>query len=327
MTILLTSDEVRSQSKAVWKQFGESLWIPNANKNAKLKHFNLNELQHSGIGKTAVLCAMGSSLEDNIESLKKNRHKVDVIACDKAFGPLLDHGIKSDYVVVADAGIPYRWIEKYIPQTEGVKLFATPYANPEWTHNWRGPIYFYVNQDAIESERTFMPIMGAGTRVIPASSNVSNAMVVLFTNCEGKKNENWGGYERYLLLGYDYSWPKNGNYYAWNNPLPKRYYMNHRTLMDIRGNVCFTSENLLFSTKWLISYVTTFNLPVINIGLKGLLDIPLKMSAEESFSHINSDPKFVDLVRQSFHAWKDSFQAYKQSEQNFFSIKEALLWQ
>ena len=326
MSILLTSDEVRTQSMSVWKQFGENLWIPNSKKNATLPREDINKLQHSGIGKFAVLVAMGSSVEDNIQVLKENRHKIDIIACDKAFGPLLDHGVKADYVVVADAGIPYRFIEKYIKDTKDVSLLATPYANTEWTTNWLGKRYFYVNQDAIESERIFAPIMADRYRIIPASSNVSNAMSVLWTNCENKKNENWGGYESYYLIGYDYSWPVNGNYYAWDNPIPKRHYMNHRTILDMTGSPVFTSENLLFSCKWMISYVTTFQLPIINCSGKGILDIPLKLKLSDALKRVRNEKKYMDIVRQSFYAWKDSFQAYKQTEKNFFSFKEDLLY-
>lgn len=327
MGILLSSEEIRAQSRQVWGQFGESLWIPNAKKNALLKSRDLNELQHSGVGKTAVLCAMGASLEDNVETIKKHRDKVDVICCDKAFGPLYDHGIKADYVVVADAGIPFRYIKDHIQYTDGVKLLATPYANTEWTHAWKGPLYFYVNMDAIESERVFSAIIGKDTRIIPASSNVSNAMVVLWTNCEKKKNENWGGYEEYYLVGYDYSWLAKGNYYAWNNPTPKRYYMNHRTLIDMAKNMVFTSENLLFSCKWLISYISTFDLPVVNCSMRGLLDIQKKARLDIALGELAGNEKHQALIKDAFHSWKSAFENYKRSENSFFSLKEALLWQ
>lgn len=327
MSNLIKSDEVRAQSKAVWRQFGESLWIPNAEKNAKLNSIDIRSLEHSGIGKFAVLVAMGSSLEENIDDIKKYRDRIDVICCDKAFGPLLDHGVKADFVVVADAGIPYRHIENYIKDTEGVTLLATPYANTEWTHNWKGPIGFYLNQDAIESEQIFAKIFNREMRIIPASSNVSNAMCVLWTNCGNKKNENWGGYEAYFLVGYDYCWPAKGNYYAWSNPIPKRHYMNHRTMVDMRDNVVFTSENLIFSCKWLISYVTTFDLPVYNAGLRGLLEIPLKAHLGTVLAKIQPDKKKANMVKDAYAAWRESFRSYKQAEKNFFTFKEGLLWQ
>lgn len=327
MGILLTSDDVRRQSEQVWAQFGERLWIPNSEENCKIPRGNTQKLEHTGVGKVAVMCAMGSSLERHIGAIKKYRDRVDVICCDKAFVPLLEHGVKADYVVVADAGIPFHHIEKRRRDTKDVVLLSTPYASPVWVRMWEGPRYFYVNKDAIESEKIFKKYFHTDIRVIPASSNVSNAMLVFWTDCEGRRNENWGGYEKYLLVGYDYSWPVFGNYYAWNDVKPKRYYMNHRTFIDLQDTVVFTSENLLFSAKWLYSYVTTFQLPVYNCCEQGILDIPLKSNLEKELSRISPNRKARDAVRSSFDTYKNSFHNYKKQERNFYDLKEALLWQ
>lgn len=326
MSKMLTGDDVRAQSRGVWGQFGESVWIPNATQNAKLNRFDARKLEHVGIGKYAVLVAMGSSLEDNIDTLKEYRDRVDVICCDKAFGPLLDHGVKADYVFVADASIPFRFIEPWIRKTEGVTLLATPYANPLWTKTWLGPITFYVNQDSIESEQVFLKIMGNDVRTIPAGSNVSNTEVVFWTDCNVNRNANWGGYEKYFLVGFDYSWPSKGNYYAWDNPVPKRYYMNHRTVIDMAGNVGYTSENLVFSAKWLYSYVTAYNLPVVNCSGKGILDIPQCGSLKSFLSRIPADARARDVVRGAFDTFRDTFMAYRRAEENFNLSRRELLW-
>jgi hypothetical protein len=292
-----------------------------------LEHFNSAELEHIGIGKCAVLVAMGASLEKKIDTIRKYRDRVDIICCDKAFMPLLEHGVKADMVIVADAGIPFEYMEKSWRETKGVKLVCTPYANPVWTKMWQGPKYFYINQDAIESETIFLNIFGKGTRVIPAGSNVSNAIVSFLTDCGGTKNNNWGGYEKYYLIGYDYSWQANGNYYAWNNPIPKRHYMTHRTMLDFMGNPVFTSENLLFSAKWLISYITTFELPIINCSGEGLLDIPLKSDLENELKRINPNKWLPDSIRNAYQAWKESHLAAKRCEHNFNSLREVLTCQ
>lgn len=325
MAVLLSADDIRKQSQAVWKQFGESLWIPNAKKNALLNRGDIRQFEHSGVGKFAVLACMGSSLERNIDTIREHRKKVDVICCDKAFGPLLEHGVKADVVVIADAGIPFKYIEKWADKTDGVKLFATPYANPEWTHAWKGPIHFYVNQDAIESEKVFLPIMG-DIRQIPASSNVSNSMVVLWTDCNGKRNENWGGYERYYLVGYDYSWPAQGNYYAWLHPLPKANYMKHRTLVDLSGKCVFSSENLIFSAKWLVSYVTSFDLPVVNCARGGLLEIPYQADLKKELERIQGNEKITRSVKEAFESWRETYRAFKKCELNFNRAREEMLW-
>lgn len=322
--ILLSADDVRNQSLQVWGQFGESLWIPNAKENAKLERYNLNDLEHFGIGKCVVLVAMGPSLENHIDAIKKYRDRIDLICCDKAFGPLLDHGVKADYCVVADAGIPYKFLEPYWRETKDVTLFATPYANPLWTKTWQGKRYFYLNQDAIGSEHIFKKIMGNDERMIPASSNVSNAMFVLLTDCNEKKNHNWSGYHRFFLVGYDYSWPHKGNYYAWGNPKPKRYYMTHRTLPDVTGQVVHTSENLLFSAKWLSSYITTFQLPVLNCSGQGILDLGRIYQLSEELPKINSDQWITNVIKDSFKGWKDSVISSNTSKNNYMNFREVL---
>ena len=316
MGALLGYEDVKRQSQAVWGQFGESKWIPYSNINIKLPNRrDPNELIGCGIGKFAVLAAMGASLEEHIPILKKHREKFDLITCDKGFGTLLENGITPDFVQLCDCNIPYKWLEPYVEQTKDVRLLATTYANVEWTTRWKGPIYFYANKDALRSEERFKPILGQPNvrslgfpqgmlplkteqaLTIPAGSNVSNAMLIFMLGLDEINKHSFSGYEHFFLTGYDYSWRpdgdevkvKKGNYYAFANPKPKRFYMNHRTMMDFNGDVCYTSENLLFSAKWMYSYVTAFNLPVTNCSGRGILEIPLRGNLEEKLSRINPD--------------------------------------
>lgn len=322
---LLSAEEIRFQSLSVWKSRGKT-WVENALENAKLERKDARELEHSGIGKFMLLVGFGPSLENKIETIKAYRDRVDIICCDKAFGPLLEKGIKADFVFTADADIPFKWIEPHIKKTEGVGLLCTPYANPVWTKCWRGPKYFYVNQDAIGTEETFLKIMGNQVRVIPASSNVSNAMLVFWMDCSEKRNSNWGGYEKYFLVGYDYSWPAKGNYYAWEYPVPKAHYMNHRTMLDRWRNIVFSSENLVFSCKWLTTYIETFRLPVVNCSGQGLLEINRIGELKQELEKINSDHRSGEFVKDSFRVWKNSYKAYQESEDHFHRMKEELVY-
>ncbi len=321
---LITHEETLQQSKSVFAQFGESKWIPFAKENAQLPRNNATDLKNTGIGKFLLLVAMGESLEKNIDVLKKYRDRVDVICCDKAFAPMVRAGIKPDYVMICDANILYKHMEGHEADTEGVKLIATPYANVEWTRAWRGPRYFYVNKDAIQSEKIFLPIMGLDSRTIPASSNVSNAMLTFMVGADEKQNVNFAGYERYLLLGYDYSWRAAGNYYAWANPWPKASYMTHRTMLDINGDQVRTSENLFFSVRWLVSYIQNFRLPVVNCGGRGLLEIDFKNTLEKELSQINADPKRIDTVRQLFKMAQDANKSFTAAKAMFDKAREEL---
>lgn len=332
MSKLLNYSDVKRQSEAVFKQFGESRWIPYANTNAALERQDMGKLKNSGIGKILVLAAMGESTEDAIPVLQKYRDRFDILVNDKSFGYMIERGITPDYVMLCDANIPFRWIEKYTAKTKGVKLIATPYANIEWTKAWEGERYFYVAEDAIRSERTFLKIMGNDTRVIPAASNVSNAMVVFMVGANNQANINWAGYDKYLLVGYDYSWRpstagdgiKTGKYYAFEDPKPKRFYMNHRTILDINNDWVHTSENLLFSAKWLISYLSTFKPPIVNCSGRGILDVPWRDTLEHQLSMIDSSHATVGSVRRQFNMLALAHKVMEEAKLNFELSREAI---
>lgn len=353
MSILLDYIDVKKQSQAVWNQFGESKWIPYSQINSALPNRrDPDELKECGIGKFAVLAAMGASLEGHIEAIKKYRDRFDLITCDKGFGTLLDHGIKADYVQLCDCNIQYKWLEPYINETKGVKLLATTYANVEWTTRWKGPIYFYANKDALQSEKRFLPVMGqpdtaklgldtdeiplrsAGVRVIPAGSNVSNAMLIFMIGCDEENQFSFSGYEKFFLTGYDYSWRPSGpnikcptgNYYAFADPVPKRYYMSHRTILDINGDPAITSENLLFSAKWLYSYITAYNLPVVNCSERGLLDIPSKAPLEQCLARIRSNPQLRARVRRDLGVCRNASATFTAAQENLEESRRSL-WQ
>lgn len=323
----LTYKDTKAQSKAVYAQFGEGLWKKNVEENAKIPANDAAELRNIGIGKTVVLVAAGPSLERDIETLKKYRSRVDIACCDKAFGILLDHGIKADYVSIADAGIPFRWIEKYIDQTEGVSLFAGCYCNPEWARAWKGKKYFYCNEDSIDTQKIFKPMIdknGFDCRIIPAGSNVSNAMLCFINGSNNAGIQNYMGYDRVLLVGYDFSWSDEGNYYAFNNPIPKRYYMHHRTLLDYKGNMANTSDNLLFSAKWLHQYITAFGINAVNCSEAGLLDIPQRGPLEPELLKTPADKAQIEFVQNKFKELASANQKMQEAKAEFLMAQEAL---
>jgi hypothetical protein len=325
---MLNHSDVLKQSRAVYKQFGESVWIPNCKKNAVLPNRkDANDLRNVGLGKVLVCVAMGASLEEQIETIKENRSKFDIIACDKAFGVLLDHGITSDFVLLADANIPFKWLAPYVESTEGVKLIATAYANPEWTAVWKGPKYFYLNTDSIDSQKIFAPIIGEDTRVVPAGSNVSNALLTFMTGCIGDYEDNFANYEAYILIGYDYSWFPSGNYYAFSNPVPKSLYMAHMNMLDIQGNSVRTSENLVFSAKWLWMYAQRYrHLNIVNCSGRGLLDIPRRGDFAKTVARINNSKENVQAIVSNFHKARASYEQSQKDAREFMQSKGAL-WQ
>lgn len=320
----LSYTDVKQQSLQVYGQFGEKKWIPFARDNARLPHRETNELRNSGIGRTLVCAAMGESLEEQIPTLLKYRDRFDLVTNDKTFGYLVERGITPDYVLICDCNVVFdKWLARHVEKTEGVKLIANCYANTDWTKAWKGPVYFFINKDSIASERKFLPIMGENTRVIPASSNVSNAMVVFFVGADGV-TQNWAGYERYLLAGFDYSWRPEGKYYAFEDVRPKRFYMTHRTMLDINNDIVRSSENLVFSAKWLAQYVQTFNLPVVNCSERGLLQIRFRNTLEKELAAINPDRRRSRAVRDAFAAVTSANQTFVAAKELFHKQREEL---
>lgn len=321
----LTYSDTKKQSLQVFGQFGESVWKPNAQVNVGLPNKSSWELQNIGVGKYLVICATGESLEDHVDTIKKHRDDIDVMACDKSFALLMEQGIKPDYCFICDANIPFRYVEKWIDKSDGVKLIATPYANTEWTKAWKGERYYFVNKDSIETEKVFLPIIGKDTRVIPASTNVSNAMVVYMTGYDEVSRSNFSGYEKLFLVGYDYSWRPNGKYYAYMDPIPKRHYMNHLMLLDINRDYVFTSQNLLFSAKWLYDYCHFHNPNVFNCSGRGILDIRKLGNLKEELNIVKDIKSKTEAVRNAYSLLQSATFNYKQT-QNHFEKARRQLW-
>ena len=274
---MLSPNEVLAQSKAAFGQW-EQKWRDHAKENGEFYHKYLKnshkDLLYNEAGKTFLCIAYAPSFEDNIDVLVEHKdNPAIVMGCvDKCLGDLLRHEIKPKYVFLADAGISYeQWCEPYLDQIEGIYLISNITANPKWAKGWHengGQVYFYVNKDNIQSEEIFSQIANY-KEVIPASSNVGNSVLVFSTQLLGAVE--------YLLVGYDYCFGKEDNYYAFNDS-DKRYWMSHTIAVDGIGRIVNTSQNLLFSAKWLTDfykgYLMIKGFQAWNCSGKGILSFP-----------------------------------------------------
>jgi hypothetical protein len=244
-----------------------------AKQNSKFKMKDLSDFCDYGVGKAIVCVANGYTFEQEIETLKKYRHNVDILACDKTLGSLIDNDIYPDFLLLCDANVSY---EKYCaPWADKLKdtiIFSNVCANPEWVNKavWKD-IYFFVNKDILQSEKEFKELSGCNN-VIAAATNVSNAQVVFLTQSDETGSRNFFGYDKIILIGFDYCWLPN-KYYAFENESPKNNYMRHEYTVNNNGSFCYTSSNLLFSSRWLSKYVRSYKLPVVNCSAESILDI------------------------------------------------------
>lgn len=248
----MDKNEVMRQSQAAYDQWG-NMWRYNSNIARTVPKVPMSMLKNQGTGKQLVVVSMGGSFEKQIEVLKKYQDKVDILAVDKAFVPLMDHGIRPDFVLVADAQCSFPcYCEPYLNKTNDIILLSNVNANPDWGKNWKGLVSYYVNRDNIQSEIEFSKISGVEDQ-IHAGSNVSNAALIYANTVLN--------YDKYILLGFDYCWEVGGKFYSFaqgNEKIGnKSVALNNLRVLDRQLNMVNCSDNLWFSARWLDMFIQT----------------------------------------------------------------------
>jgi hypothetical protein len=282
----MNKDEIQKQSEAAYGQWCVQ-WREQAKTHSRFDMKSLEDFRNTGVGKVVVSAANGASLERDMQTIKDNRDNVDILACDKSLGHFINNGIKPDFVILCDANVSYeKFMEPYKDELKDTILFSNVCANPKWTNEpdkWKD-IYFFVNEDVLKSELEFSEISGC-KNFIPAGTNVSNAMLVFLTQSNNNGKDNFFGYDKILCTGYDYSWESQGNYYAFEPDCPKHNYMRHLYLINHEGNVAYTSNNLMFSARWLEKYCNTFKLPIVQCSKSSILALKYNGKMEQQIKY------------------------------------------
>ena len=259
----LKESDIRKQSLNCYNQ-----WAPQWREQAKVhgdrfEMHDLRELHNTGVGKAALCIANGYSFEEKLDVIKKNQDNVDVVACDKTIGNCLDNGIIPKYAILCDANVSYeKYLEPWKDKLQDTILIANVCAATKWATlgNWKKK-YFFINKDVLQSEEEFSRISGCKNKVV-AGTNVSNAMIIMLTQCDDKGKRNVFGYDKILMIGFDYSW-KN-HYYAFDHDGGgKINYMKTVYGKNLRGEMIYSSSNLIFSAKWLDQYFKVFKINAI----------------------------------------------------------------
>jgi hypothetical protein len=259
----MDANHILMQSQAAYKQWCVQ-WREHAVEHSSYDMKPMRDFENLGVGRAVLCVANGYSFEESIDTIKKYQHNVDILACDKTFGHLVSHGIKPKYLMVCDANVNYeKFLEPYLEHTSDTILFANACSNPKWSKaNWKDK-YFFVNKDILKSELEFSRLSGC-KNFIAAGTNVSNAMVVLLTQSDNNGRKNFFGYDKILLIGYDYCWRHGKKYYAFDEEENiKSNYMCHSYINIHSGAFGYTSGNLAFSAEWLAEYAKAFQLPLI----------------------------------------------------------------
>ena len=271
MQAQMSEAEIKHQSLSCYGQ-----WCVQWRENAKF-HGNrftmhsLEELRNTGIGKAALCVANGYSFEENIETIKKHQNNVDIIACDKTIKHCIENDIKVKYCVVCDANVSYeKYLEPIKDKLEDTILIINVCAQTNWATfgNWK-KVYFFVNQDVLKSEKEFSSLSGC-QNIVVAATNVSSQMVVILTQSDNKQIRNIFGYDKYLLIGFDYSWADK--YYSFEHDGGgKINYMKNIYLKDLSGQLVCTSTNLMFSARWFDHYLKAFKLPIYQCSTRSIV--------------------------------------------------------
>lgn len=268
----MDTQSIIRQSKTAYQQWCVQ-WRAHAKEHAKYPMKSFDEFSGIGIGKAVVCVANGYSFEENIELLKKHQKNVDIMACDKTLGHLLNHGITPKYVLVCDANVSYeKYMKPWEDQLQNTILIQNVCGNPKWTHNgnWLDR-FFFVNMDVMNYEKEFSELSGC-KNLITAGTNVSNMMVVALTQSDNVKRQNLFGYDKIILLGFDYSWKFGGKYYAFDQDGGGKFaYMKHIYGLSASGKLIYTSNNLNASGQWLATYIDAFRLPIVQCSRDSLM--------------------------------------------------------
>lgn len=294
-----SESEVKQQSISCYTQWCVQ-WREHAKYHGtRFTMHSFEDLENSGVGKAALCIANGYSFEENIETIKKYQANVDIIACDKTIKHCIDNGIKVKYCVVCDANVSYeKYLEPIKDKLEDTILITNVCANPKWSvnGNWK-KVYFFVNQDVLQSEKEFSALSGCNNIVI-AATNVSSQMVVLLTQSDNNFIRNVFGYDKYLLIGFDYSWSEN--YYAFDPAGGgKHNYMRNIYLKSFAGDLVYTSTNLMFSARWFDNYLKTFKLPVFQCSKRSIISGATAirdLEKEMQYSYRPEDSHFIQKL-------------------------------
>lgn len=299
----MNEDMIRKQSETAYKQWAVQ-WREHAKLHSKYAMKPMSDFENIGIGKAIVLAANGYSLEQEMETLKEHQGNVDILACDKSLGHLIRNGVKPTYLLVADANVDYeKYLKPYEDQLDETILFMNVCGNPKWSENgnWKDR-YFFVCKDVIQSEKEFSALSGC-PNILVAGTNVSNSMMVLLTQCDNEVGRrNFFGYDKLLLVGFDYCWNPEHKYYAYNvDGNGKSQYMRHHYVKNGAGEHVYTSQNLAFSAMWGAKYVDSFKIPVVQCSKQSIFMTPwrgvLKDQMRYGYKREDSD-KVRSLTRE-----------------------------
>ncbi|MEM9914646.1 MAG: 6-hydroxymethylpterin diphosphokinase MptE-like protein [Planctomycetota bacterium] len=224
-----------------------------------------NELHHAAKGYPAVCVGAGPSLVKNVHLLQdpELRNNVVVIAVQTALKPLLDRGVRPDFVTALDySPICARFYEG-LPDLPDVTLVAEPKANPAILDAFPGPVR--VCRDAFNDQLLGDPATGGlGREIVPIRGGATVAHLSFYL-------AQHLGCDPILFIGQDLGF-SDGLYYApgtavhqvWDcelNPFNTIEMMEWQRIVRMRGHLRRFDDvhgRPIFSDEQMLTYLKQF---------------------------------------------------------------------
>jgi len=220
----------------------------------------VNELHQAAAGFPAVLVSAGPSLVKNVDLLRDPavRNNVVVIAVQTALRPLLDRGIRPDFVTALDYSSICKQFYEGLPDLPDVTLVVEPKANSAILESYPGPIRVcnaeWNNRLLGEHARPIMPLKAGAT--------VAHLSLYLAWHL---------GCDPVMLTGQDLGF-SDGLYYApgtavhkvWSaelNPFNTIEMMEWQRIVRMKGHLCRHEDihgNPIFSDEQMVTYLKQF---------------------------------------------------------------------
>lgn len=232
----------------------------------------INELHHAAKGYPAVLVSAGPSLVKNVDLLRDPavRESVVVICVQTALRPLLDRGIRPDFVTALDYSSICKQFYEGLPDLPDVTLVVEPKANSAILDSYPGPIRVcnadWSNRVLGEHARPIMPLKAGAT--------VAHLSLYLAWHL---------GCDPVMLIGQDLGF-SDGLYYApgtavhkvWSaelNPFNTIEMMEWQRIVRMKSNLSRHEDihgNPIFSDEQMITYLKQFERDFADAEAAGL---------------------------------------------------------
>lgn len=234
----LISSDFSTQS-----HFGK-LWMNNILNNLKLlstknncnSHENLNKKIIPDLSKTAAVIAAGTTLDNTIHNLQKNRNSFYIISTDTAYSSLIKHNIIPDVVISIDGqNISYNHFLHNVDITNTLFLF-------DLTSNYKACKYLYEKKCNIRYFTSGHPfstlVQSFSDFFFPNLFSGAGTVTITATDFAF-----YCGFENIQVFGADFSY-QNGKSYTKGTYLDVLYHKEETKIY----NAEFLYDNLMFRT-------------------------------------------------------------------------------